>query len=147
MSIVTIMNSIFASKQGRPSTLRQWCIFHPLFQISPLFARNCSDSVENFPSFTFSEIFFGFSSSNISDDLFLVTDQKFWIPLFSLFQYISPYFGKFFFCPLLFQISPDFVKFTRCLHTLCVFRFPLLWLWCIYASQNARTGRHCREAS
>src|SRR6218665_2066294 len=31
-------------------------------------------------------------------------------PLFSLFQYISPYF----------------VKFTCLLHTLCVFRFPLL---------------------
>jgi len=30
------------------------------------------------------------------------------------------------------------------LHTLCVFRFPLVWLWCISASHNTRTGRPCR---
>src|SRR6218665_1909302 len=46
-------------------------------------------------------------------------------PLFSLFQYISPYFAKFLFSPT-FPNSPDFVKFTCLLHTLCVFRFPLL---------------------
>jgi len=28
-------------------------------------------------------------------------------------------------------------------NTLCVFRFPLVWPWCIYASYNALTGRPC----
>ena len=39
-------------------------------------------------------------------------------------------------------MTPLFSKKSNTfLHTLCVFRFPLLWPWCIYASPNARTGR------
>ena len=60
-----------------------------------------------FPNFTFSHKIFRFSSAEISDDLFLVVDYKFGIsPLFSLFQYISPYFGTIIISPLLLQISP-----------------------------------------
>ena len=53
--------------------------------------------------------------------LFLVIDYKFWIP------------------PIFAVSTPDLVKFTTFLHTLCVFVSPLVWPWCIYASRNART--------
>jgi len=49
---------------------------------------------------------------------------------------ISPYFRKF---------TSDFLEFVCFLHTLRVFRSPLLWPWCIYASYNARTGRLCHS--
>ena len=77
---------------------------------------------------------------------FLVVYQKFRIPPY--FRYfntfptplstklfiLSPYFKK---------SSPLFsAKFTCFfLHTLCIFRFPILLPWCICASHNARTGR------
>ena len=43
---------------------------------------------------------------------FLVINYKFGIPLFSLFQYISPNFAKIIIFPLLLTIFPVFVKFT-----------------------------------
>ena len=88
--------------------LRPWCIF-PLFQISPLFSKKFSDSVENFKNFTFSRKSSRFSSAKISDDFFLFIDHKFHIsPLFSLFQYISPLFRENYSFPLISQISPLF---------------------------------------
>src|SRR6218665_1167163 len=61
--------------QRRPSPLRQSCI-SPVSDF-PLFPKKISDSVENFPNFTFSHNIFLFSSAKISDDLFLVIDYKF----------------------------------------------------------------------
>ena len=81
-------------------------------------------------------------SAKISDDLLLVIDYKFFIsPPFSRFQDISPYFRKILFPPPLLQIFLWFRKIYVFLHTLCVFRFPLVWPWGIYmyASHNART--------
>ena len=80
--------------------------FPSLFQICPLFPRNCSGSVENVHGFTFSEKKFRFSSAKISDDLLLVIDHRFEMsPLFSFFQpnssscfdqiFHSPNFAKF----------------------------------------------------
>jgi len=64
-------------------------------------------------------------------------------PLFSLFRYIPPVSRKLLFPLLLSKFPPVFEKFTFLLHAFSVFRFPLLWPWCIYASPNARTGRPC----
>ena len=98
----------------------------PLFQISLLFPTNLSDSVENFPNFTFSRKISRFSSAKISDDLFLSHRLKILIPhLFSLFHYILPPISRKLSFPLLLQISSSvFGKFMCFLHTLCVFRFP-----------------------
>ena len=70
---------------------------------SPISEKIFSDSVENL----------AFSSAKISDDLFLVIDQKF-----------APLFGKFFIFPYFFKFPPEFVKFTCFLYTFCVFRLP-----------------------
>src|SRR6218665_903622 len=58
------------------------------------------------------------------------------VPLFPLFQYISPYFDKIILSPT-FINRQIYVFFT---YFMC-FSFPLLLPWCIYASHNARTGR------
>ena len=123
MSIVTIMNSIFASKQGRPSTLRQWCIFHPLFQISPLFARNCSDSVENFPRFTFSDFFWDFHPQ-----IFLTTFFSHWPkilnpPIFAISIHF-PLFREIFLLPPTFPNFPWFRKMYALFAYLMCFSFP-----------------------
>ena len=116
-------------------------IHFPLFQISPIFSTNFQ-TVENLKNVTFSRQIFRFSSAKISDDLFLVIDHKFPVsvhfPSVSRNKYYSPLLLTNF--PLVFE------KVTGCLHTLCVFRLPLLLPWCIYASPNARTGRPCKEA-
>ena len=52
--------------------------------------------------------------------------------LFPCFNSFSPYFGKF---PPYFTFPPWFRKIYVFLHTLRVFRFPLLFPWCIYASR------------
>src|SRR6218665_507108 len=72
-------------EQGRPSPLR------PLY----LFPTNFLTFIrQNF---------------KISDDLFLVINHNFQIvPLFLLFQYISPRFAKIILSPLLLQIPPLF---------------------------------------
>src|SRR6218665_2271874 len=84
--------------------------FPPCFRFPPIFEK-ISDSVENFPNFTFSRKISRFSSAKISHDLFLVIDHKFRIsPLFSLFHYISPLFlENYYFLPLLY-----FEKFSPC---------------------------------
>src|SRR6218665_1765553 len=79
--------------------------FPPVSDFPPIF-ENFSDSEENFHNFTFSRQISGFSSAEISDDLFLVIDHKFRISsLFSLFQYISPLFCENYY------FSPYFDKF------------------------------------
>ena len=55
--------------------------------------------------------------------------------------YISPCFRKFSIFPCVAKFPSDFVQFTCFKRALCVFCFPLLWPWCIYASYSARTGR------
>ena len=123
-----VVFATFASTQERPSPLRQWCI-SPCFRFPPIFTFSQKNSI--------------FIRQNILWP-FLVFDYKFRIsPLFSLFEYISPYFWKIIVSPLLLQILPDFVKFT-CFYILYVFLVsPLVWPWCIYASHDARTGRSC----
>src|SRR6218665_489109 len=84
----------------------------PLFHISPLF----SDSVENFPNFTFSRKIFPFSSAKISDDLFEFP------PYFACFSTFLSCFAEIIIPPPFFEQFPLFSKkFTCFLHTLCVF--------------------------
>ena|SRR6218665_1107687 len=112
-----------------------------LFQIYPPISEKNSDSVENFSSFTFSRQISRFSYANISDGLLFFSHRSQFISLpFSLFQYLSPYFARTIISPYFLKFPPVFVKFTCFLHTLYVFRFPLLLPLCIYASHNARTG-------
>src|SRR6218665_65347 len=101
--------------------------FPPVSDFPPIF-ENFSDSEKNLHNFTFSRKISCFSSTEISDDLFLVIDHKFRIsPLFSLFQYISlPVSRKLLFPPTLTNFPPVLDKFTCFLHTLRVFRVPLL---------------------
>jgi len=121
--------------------LRPWCI-SLCFRFPPIFEK-ISDSEGNFHNFTFSRKISWFSSAELSDDLFLVIDHKFWIspyfPCFSTFPLLFP--ENYYFPPYFDKLPPVLDKFTCFLHTLRVFRFPLLWPWYIYASPNARTGR------
>ena len=118
--------------------------FPPCFRF-PLFPKKFSDSVENFPNFTFFK-FFRFSSAKISYDLFLVINHKFRIfppsfPISIHFPISPPISPKLFFPPYFSTFTPCFRHFSSFLHTLYDFCFPLIWPWCIYASHNARNGR------
>src|SRR6218665_2621504 len=109
--------------QGRPSPEATMHFLPPVSDF-PLFPKKISDSVKNFPNFTFSRKISRFSSAKISDILsVLVINHKFRIsPLFLLFQYISfpPISTKLFFPPL-FKISPTvFSKFTCYLAYICL---------------------------
>ena len=66
-------------------------------------------------------------------------------PLFSQFKYIVSLFLDNYYFPLRFQISSWFRKMYVFWHIFCVFRFPLVWPWCIYASHNARARRSWRQ--
>ena len=117
--------------QERPSPLRQWCI-SPCFRFFPLFPKQFSDSVENFPDFIFSQKMFRFFNP-----------PKFWIsPYFRCVSTYPPYFEKIIVSFYTYaNFPPDFVKFT-CFQYFrpYVFFVSLLWPWYIYASHNARTG-------
>ena len=69
--------------------------------------------------------------------------HKFRIPPIFAISIHFPFLRKLFFPITIQNLPPVFVKFTCFLHNLCVFRFPLVWPWCIYASHNAHrsTGR------
>jgi len=100
--------------------------FPPVSDFPPIFDK-FSDFEKIFYNFTFSRKISSFSSAKISDDLFLVIDHKFRIPLFSLFQYISPpCFAKIIISPYFSKFPSVLNKFTCFLHIFCVFRFPLL---------------------
>src|SRR6218665_156213 len=82
-----------------PSPLRPRCISPPCFQISPPIFEKISDSEQNFQN---SEKFLDFSSAEISDDLFLVIDHKFWIsPYFPCFSTFPPLYRENYYYPLL----------------------------------------------
>ena len=102
----------------------------PLFQIFPLFPKILQTPRQIVSVWPFPKIFFRFSHLPKS----LMT---FYFTISSLFP---PYFGKTIIFPLLLKFHPDFVNVHVFLHTLRVFRFPLVWPWCFYASHNARTG-------
>ena len=121
--------------QGRPSPSEAIMHFLSVSDFPPIFDK-FSDSVENFKNFTFSQ-----KNVSIFIRFFSHQPQISNFPLFSVFQYISPLFRENYYSPTLKNVPPVLEKFTCFLHTLCVFRFPLLWPWCIYASPNARTGR------
>src|SRR6218665_435344 len=70
----------------------------------PLFPKHFSDSVDNFPNFTFSRKISQFSSAKVSEN-----------------YYFPSTFTNF---SLLLQISLCFREIYVFLHTLCVFRFP-----------------------
>jgi len=96
-------------KTGASIPLREWCI-SPLFHISPYFRTNFRTPWKICPISPFPTKFSHFHSPKFFWWPFLVIDHKISnSPLFSLFQYISPYFAKIFF-PLLFQIPPWFRK-------------------------------------
>ena len=94
--------------------------FPPVSDFPPIFGK-FSNSEENFHNMTF-------SSAEISDDLFFshrpqISNSS----LFSLLQYISPLFRQNYYFPLALEnVTSALVKFTCFLHTLRVFRFPLL---------------------
>src|SRR6218665_2842011 len=98
--------------------------FPPVSDFSPNFEK-LSNSVENFLNFTFSRKFSQFPSAKISHDSHRPQISNFppYFPCFTTFPSVSrqllfpPYFSKF---------PPVLEKFTCFLHTLCVFRFPLL---------------------
>jgi len=134
------ISSSLTNTRGVHPPLWPWCIF-PLFQIFPYF-RHIFRLRGKFSKFYLSRNIFRFSSAKISDDLFLShRPQISNFPLFSLFRYISPQFRENYYFPPTFKNAPLFSKISPALHTFCVFRFSLLWPWCIYASPNARTGR------
>ena len=92
--------------------------------------------------FTFSYKLFSFHPPKFPMTFFCHWLQILNLPTyFRCFTTFSPYkyFGKIIISPYLCKFPSDFAKPTCFLHTLCVFRFPLLWPWCIYASHNART--------
>jgi len=65
----------------------------------PLFPKKISDSAENFPNLTFSKKNFVFHPPKFLTSFFSHSPQISNFPLFSVFQFISPYFRKFFFPP------------------------------------------------
>src|SRR6218665_947230 len=95
----------------------------------PPVSEEFSQSVENSPNFTFSRNFFRFSSAEISDDLIFFSffshqPQILNVPLFSLFQYIPPYFDKIILSPPTFTNSPLFFGKFTCFYMLYVFFVP-----------------------
>ena len=112
----------------------------PSISDSPI-SENLSDSVENFPTFS-TTIFFYFHPQKFLMTFFLVIDSKFRIPPIFAVSVHSPLSEKIIICLYFLKFPPDLVKFTF-FYILCVFHFPLVWPWCIYASHNARTGRPC----
>ena len=104
--------------QGPPSPLRPWC-FPPVSDF-PLFSKNVQTLWTIFQILPFPEKCVDFIRQNFWWP-FLFIDHKIWIsPLFSLFQYISPYFAKIIIPPSLTNVPPFFEKLTCFLHTLCV---------------------------
>src|SRR6218665_87986 len=66
--------------------LRQWCIFPPMFKISPLFPKKISDCVKNFPN------------------VFWSSTKNFQFPYFRYYNTFTPISRKLLF-PLLFKLS------------------------------------------
>jgi len=109
----------------------------PLFQI-PLCFREIFWLCGKFPKcYLFSKTFSIFIRQNFWWFFFSHQPQiSNFPPYFRYFNTFPPISTTLFFPPI-FLNSP----FTCFWHTLCVFRFPLLLPWCIYAAHNARTGR------
>ena len=92
--------------------------FSPLCQIFPYF-REIFRLCGKFPEFyLFPKIF----SIFIRQNFWWIFEFLLYFPCFSTFPLC---FAKIIISPLLWQIYPPVLeKFTCCLHTLCVFRFP-----------------------
>ena len=97
----------YPCKQGRPSPWDHDA-FPPCFRF-PLFSKNFQTE-ESFQNFTFSRQISWFSSTEISDDLFLVIDKKFWIypSIFWISIHVSPRFRENYSFPHTFQNFPLF---------------------------------------
>ena len=110
ISVSSIIHfSVFLVPRGIHPSLRQW--YTPPVSDFPLFPKEFSDSVENFPNFTFSQKCFSISSAKISDELFLIIDYKFWISpsIFAFSLHFPSISGKLLFPPT-FANSPWFRK-------------------------------------
>src|SRR6218665_2035041 len=97
----------------------------------PPVSENFSQSVENFPNFTFSRIFFPFSSAEISDDLIFFSffshqPQILNSPYFRYFNTFPPISTKLFFPLLLLQIPLCFRQIYVFFTCFMYFSFPLL---------------------
>jgi len=93
--------------------------FSPLFQISHPVSERVSDSVENFPNFTFSKNIFS-----------IFIHQNFWWPFFSHQPNIYSF-------PPTLTNSPLLSANLRVFYILYMFFvYPLLLPWSIYASHN-----------
>ena len=92
----------------------------PLFQIFPLFPRNFLTPWKISQILPFPEKFLNFHPPKFLMTFFSHQPLISNLPLFSLFQYISPYLEKkLFFLPYFKKFSlPVFAKFTCFLHTL-----------------------------
>ena len=131
------MRLLRGGRQGRPSPQAEAMSISPWSQI-PI--PDFFDSDENFPNLTFSQKGFRFSSAKISDDLvFCHWPQNLNFPsIFTVSVHCTfpPYFGKIIISTLLSNFPLWFRKIYVFLPTFSVFRFPLVWPWCIYASPN-----------
>ena len=132
---------MYTLTQGHISPLRQLFI-SPCFRFPPIFEIFCLTRGKFF-QFNFSGKNFRFFIRKISDYLFLLIDYKFQFPsYFRCFSTFAPHFGKIIillpilFSPYFYKFPPWFPNFYVFSPTFCVFRFPLLLPWCIYASHN-----------
>ena len=96
---------------------------HPLWG-NAAFQINFLNSSKNFPFLPFPKKFPIFIRQNFWWPLFSHRLQIWNVPLFSLFQYISPISEKLLFARIPLQISPWFRNIYAFLHTFSVLRFP-----------------------
>jgi len=121
--IILLEESNHLSRQGRPSP--DAMMHFPLLQISPFYFRQIYRLCGKFSTFYLFTKKFRFSSAKISDDLFLVIDHIFRIPLYFPVSVHFPLVPrKLLFPPTLKNFPPVFEQFTCFLRTLRVFRFP-----------------------
>ena len=135
------MPCVLLCTQGRPSPWGHDAF--PLFQISPYFPKIFRLCGKFSKLYLFRKIFSIFIRQNFWLPFFSHPPQISNFPLFSCFS-ILPCFAKIIISSLLLKMSLLFSKNSPAFYILYMyFVFPLLWLWCIYASPNARTGRPC----
>src|SRR6218665_1558582 len=95
----------------------------PLFQNSP-FPTNFLTLWKISQILPFPQKFSNFHSPKF----FLFTNHKFRIPLYSLFQYVSPLFQKNYSYPLLFKIAPFFLQiYVSFTYFMCFFVSPYFY--------------------
>ena len=118
----------------------------PTVSDSPYFRKYFQTLWKIFSILPFPDKFFDFHPQKFLMTFFSHRPQiLIFPPIFPVSVHFPPVSRKFLFPPYFYKFPPLFSKNSRVFtHLICVFRFPLLLRWCIYASHNARTGRPCR---